>query len=158
MLWSETKGIWRTSSQNNWKPKQQKNLWHGYQNVHQNKESIKTLKPENFTMNFTIFWFDIEHISFNYRERFLTRAIMQKLGFPHSSVGKESAWNAGEPGSLPGLGRFSGEGNSCPLQYSGLENSMDCIVHGVQRVRHDWGTFGHDRGTFTHLSILLIDV
>ena len=41
---------------------------------------------------------------------------MQKLGFPHSSVDKESAWNAGEPGSLPGLGRFPGEGNGNPLQ------------------------------------------
>ena len=34
---------------------------------------------------------------------------------------------------IPGLGRFPGEGNSCPLQYSGLENSMGCIVHGVAK-------------------------
>ena len=55
--------------------------------------------------------------------------------FPDSSVGKESACNAGEQGSIPGLGRFPGEGNSYPLQYSGLENSMDCIVHGVTKSR-----------------------
>ena len=53
------------------------------------------------------------------------------LGFPGSSAGKESACNAGDLGSIPGLGRSSGEGKGYPLQYSGLENSMDCIVHGV---------------------------
>ena len=46
--------------------------------------------------------------------------------FPHSSVGKESACNAGNPGSIPGLGRSPREGKGYPLQYSGLENSMDC--------------------------------
>ena len=51
--------------------------------------------------------------------------------FPDSSVDKESACNAGYPSSLPGLGRSPGEGKGYPLQYSGLENSMDCIVHGV---------------------------
>ena len=56
-------------------------------------------------------------------------------GFPNSSVGKESTCNAGEPGSIPGLGRFAREGISYPLQYSGLENSMDCIVHGVAKSR-----------------------
>ena len=54
------------------------------------------------------------------------------LGFPDSSVGKESACNAGDLGLIPGLGRSPGEGKSYPLQYSGLENSMDCIVHGAQ--------------------------
>ena len=53
------------------------------------------------------------------------------LGFPCGSTGKESACNAGDLGSVPGLGRSPGEGNSYPLQYSGLENSMDCIVYGV---------------------------
>ena len=47
------------------------------------------------------------------------------MNFPHSSVGKESACNAGAPGSIPGLGRSSGEGNGNPLQYSHLENPMD---------------------------------
>ena len=50
---------------------------------------------------------------------------------PTCSAGKESVCNAGDLGSIPGLGRSPGEGNSYPLQYSGLENSMDCIVHGV---------------------------
>ena len=44
-----------------------------------------------------------------------------------------SAWNEGDPGSIPGLGRSPGEGKVYPLLYSGLENSMDCIVHGVAK-------------------------
>ena len=54
-------------------------------------------------------------------------------GFPDSSVGKESTCNTGDPGSIPGLGRFAGERKGYKLQYSGLENSMDCIGHGVTR-------------------------
>ena len=52
-------------------------------------------------------------------------------GFPGGSAGKESSCNVGDLGSIPGLGRFPGEGKGYPLQYSGLENSMDCVVHGV---------------------------
>ena len=55
------------------------------------------------------------------------------LGFPCGSAGKESACNAGDLGLIPGLGRSPGEGNGYPLQYSGLENSTDCIVHGVTK-------------------------
>ena len=55
----------------------------------------------------------------------------KSCGFPGSSAGKESACNAGDLGSIPGLGRSPGEGNGYPLQYSSLENSMDCIVHGA---------------------------
>ena len=103
---------------------------------------------------------------------------LQRVARPHdfhfhfkltcSSTGKESACNAGDPGSILGSGRFAGEGIGYPLQYSwasfvaqlvknlpamqenwvgkgkgyplqdsGLENSMDCIVHGLQRVGHD---------------------
>ena len=51
--------------------------------------------------------------------------------FPGSSDGIESVCNAGDLGLIPGLGRSPGEGKGYPLQYSGLENSMDCIVHGV---------------------------
>ena len=47
------------------------------------------------------------------------------------SASKESACNAGDLGSILGLGRYPGEGKGYPLQYSGLENSMDSIVHGV---------------------------
>ena len=53
------------------------------------------------------------------------------LDFPGGSDGKESACNAGDPGSIPGLGRSPEEGKGYPFQCSGLENSMDCIVHGV---------------------------
>ena len=58
------------------------------------------------------------------------------MGFPGSSAGKESACNAGNLGSILGLGKSPGEGKGYPLQYSGvsisgLENSMDCIVNGV---------------------------
>ena len=61
------------------------------------------------------------------------------LGFPCNSVGKESACNAGNLGSIPGLGRSPGEGNGNPLQYACLENSMDggawwATVHRVARV------------------------
>ena len=55
------------------------------------------------------------------------------LGFPCGSAGKESACNAGDLGLIPGLGRSPGEGNGHPVQYSGLENSMDCIAHGVSK-------------------------
>ena len=54
-------------------------------------------------------------------------------GFPGGSAGQESACNAGDLGSIPGLGRSPGERKGYPLQYSGLENSMDCIVHGVAK-------------------------
>ena len=57
-------------------------------------------------------------------------------GFPGGSVGKESTRNA-DVSSEPESGRFPGEGNSYPLQYSGLENSMDCIVCGVAKSQTD---------------------
>ena len=53
------------------------------------------------------------------------------MGFPGISAGKESACNPGDSSSIPVLGRSAVEGIGYPLQYSGLENSMDCIVHGV---------------------------
>ena len=53
------------------------------------------------------------------------------LDFPVGSAGKESACNVGDLGSIPGLRKSPGEGKGYPLQYSGLENSLDCIVHGV---------------------------
>ena len=55
------------------------------------------------------------------------------MGFPWGSTGKESTCNAGDLGSIPELGRSSGEGKGYPLQYSGLENSVDSIVHGVAK-------------------------
>ena len=58
-------------------------------------------------------------------------------GFPSSSACKESACNEGNSSSIPGLGRSTAEGNGYPLQYSGLDNSMDIIVHWVTKSRTD---------------------
>ena len=55
------------------------------------------------------------------------------MGFPCGSAGKESACNVGDLGLIPGLGRSFGQRKGYPLLYSGLENSMDCIVHGVAK-------------------------
>ena len=67
--------------------------------------------------------------------------IAQYLGLPCSSAGKESACNAEDLDSIPELGRSPGEGKGFPVQYSGLENSLDSIVYGSQRVGHDWVNF-----------------
>ena len=61
------------------------------------------------------------------------------------SAGEESACSVGDLGSIPGLGRSPGEGKGYPLRYSGLENSMDCIVHGVAKCQ----TGGQATFTFT---------
>ena len=57
------------------------------------------------------------------------------LGFSGDSSGKKSTFNVGDLGSIPGLGRSPREGKGYPLQYSGLENSMDCIIHGVTKTK-----------------------
>ena len=54
-------------------------------------------------------------------------------GFPGGSDDKEYVCNAEDPGSIPGSGPSPGERNGYPLQYSGLENSMDSIAHGVAK-------------------------
>ena len=69
-------------------------------------------------------------------------AVYPSLGFPGSSVSKESACSGGDPGLIPGSGRCPGEGNSNPLQYSCLGNPMDrgawwATVYGITRVRHN---------------------
>ena len=82
------------------------------------------------------------------REGFLEKMrakLCIKEHFLYSSVGQESACNAGDLGSIPGSGRSSGEGNGNPLQYSHLQKPMDrgawkATVHGTARVRHDLGT------------------
>ena len=76
--------------------------------------------------------------------------ILSSKGFPHSSVGKESACHAGDSGLIQGSVRFPGEGNGNPLQYSCLENPMDrgawrATVHGVSRVGHDLATAERER-------------
>ena len=55
----------------------------------------------------------------------LQRTGLTEQGFPGGSEGKESACNAGYPGSIPGSEKSPGEGNGNPFQYSSLENSMD---------------------------------
>ena len=55
------------------------------------------------------------------------------MGFPGGSAGKESTCKVGDLGLIPGLGISPGEGKGYLLQYSGVENSMDCIVHGVSK-------------------------
>ena len=66
---------------------------------------------------------------------------IQNSGFPDSLAGKESTWNGGDLCSIPGLGRSPGEAKGYPLQYSGLENSMECIVHGVKTSRTQLSNF-----------------
>ena len=68
-------------------------------------------------------------------------------GLPCGSAGKESACNAGDLCSIPGLGRSPGEGKGYPLQYSGLENSLNCIVH---RVSKSWGQLSNSHFTSLH--------
>ena len=86
----------------------------------------------------------IQKLHWIYQQELKRLSSIQKLaqdclcGFPDGSEGKASACNAGDPGSIPGSGRFLGEGNGNPLQYSCLENSMDrgawwAIVHGVAK-------------------------
>ena len=75
----------------------------------------------------------------------LLRIFASVLGFPSGSVGKNLTANAGDLGSIPGLGRSLGEGNGNPLQYSCLENPMNrgawqARVHGVIRVKHNLAT------------------
>ena len=70
---------------------------------------------------------------------------------PYGSNSKDSTCSAGDPDSIPGLGRSPGEGNGCLIQYSYQENSTDrgawrATVMGLQRVGHDWAT-----NTHTHL-------
>ena len=67
--------------------------------------------------------------------------MLKPLDFPHSSVNKESACNAGDPGSIPGSGRSPGEGNGNALQYSCLEN-----LYG-QRSLADYSPWGHKSWT-----------
>ena len=73
------------------------------------------------------------------------------MGFPCGSAGKESACNAGDLGSITGLGRYPGEGKGYPLQYSGLENSMNYIVHGVTKSWTQFSDFHFHYGLDTVL-------
>ena len=74
-------------------------------------------------------------------------------GFPCGSAGKESTCNAEDLGSILGWGRSPGEGKGYPLQYSGLENSMDCIAHGVAKSQTWLSNFHFTTYTQTHKRI-----
>ena len=63
------------------------------------------------------------------------------VSFPCGSASKESACNVGHLGLIPGSGRSPGEGKGYPLQYSDLENSMDCTVPGVTKSRTQLSDF-----------------
>ena len=70
----------------------------------------------------------------------LDKSLDLNISFPGGSEVKASAWNSGDPGLIPGLGRSPGEGNGNPLQYSCLENPMEggawwATVHGVAKSR-----------------------
>ena len=75
------------------------------------------------------------------------------FGFPDGSAGKESACSAGDLGSVPRFGGSTGEGKGYPLQYSGLENSMDCIVHRIAKNR-TWLSDFHFTSCFVNKDLL----
>ena len=74
-------------------------------------------------------------LSGNWKKSYKGAPIYGLPPYPDSSAGKESTCNAGELGLIPGLGRYPGEGKGYTIQYSGLENSMECRVHGVTKSR-----------------------
>ena len=84
------------------------------------KESDTTQRPSTHT----VYWINI------LIWLLICGLVSNVYGFPGGWAGKESACNAGDLGSIPGSERSPGEGNGYPLQCSGLENSMDCKVHG----------------------------
>ena len=90
------------------------------------------LKPIGVThIRFRRSWFDSWVGKIRWRRNRLPTSAF--LGFPCGSSGKEFSCSVGDLGSIPGLGRSPGERKGYPLQYSGLENSMDSIVHGVAK-------------------------
>ena len=95
---------------------------------------VKNLPTMHETQVPSLGWEDpLEKGMDTHSHNFFTSLQDQFLSFPGGSAGKESTCNVGDLGSTPGLGRSTGEGNSYPLQYSGLENSVDCVVHGVTK-------------------------
>ena len=78
---------------------------------------------------------DVEEKIHGHLGAWLLVYLMWVQSFPGGSAGKESACNAGDLGSIPGLGRSPGEGEGYPLQFSGLKNSMDYVVHGFAKTQ-----------------------
>ena len=79
----------------------------------------------------SIFKENFKSLFFKLRYSLQITLVLGILGFSGGSEGKASACNVGDLGSISGLGRFPGEGKGYPFQYSGLDNSIDCIVHEV---------------------------
>ena len=116
---------------------------------------INPMSIVSFAIIFSHFWRLSFHLAYSFlccaKALSLIRAhlfifvfisITLRGGFPHNSVGKSSAGNAGDLAYIPRLGRSPGEGSGKPLQYSYLENPMDrgawqATVHGISRVGHD---------------------
>ena len=97
-------------------------------------ELLQGRNPCNYHPSFIFYFFFKGLLSFNTSQ--LTSPSLhprEVLGFPCGSAGKESTRSAGDMGSVPGLGGSPGEGKGYPLQHSGLENSLDCVVHGVTK-------------------------
>ena len=82
------------------------------------------------------------HVFVSYSKPMLFNIPFCKMrAFPGGSAGKESTYNARDLGLIPGLGRYPGEGKGYPLQYSGLANCMDWIVHGVAKSQTQQSNF-----------------
>ena len=79
--------------------------------------------------------------NFKLKHKLFSPLFSRYMGFPCGSDGKESTCNAGDLGSVPGLGRSPREGDGNPLQYSGMENSMGYTVHGVAKSRIQMSNF-----------------
>ena len=94
-----------------------------------------------FSREFLKYWLSSKREDIHWRSDRLPTPVF--LGFLCGSAGKESICNVGDLGLIPGLGRYPGEGKGYPLQYSGLENSMDCIVHGVAKSQIRLSDFHH---------------
>ena len=125
----------------------------------------ESVLQEDSQVLFVLTWVCIAHLSLHCNSALTNHVILAKLhslcvffgpvcntwGFPCSSVHKESACIGGDLGLIPGLGRFSGEGNGIPLQYFCLENPMDrgawqATVHGVE----EESVVGHNLLTKQH--------
>ena len=97
-------------------------------NENDSVQSNLSLSSLNETYQLTLHGSEIVESYYDYQTHlryFYISDILSPSGFPGGSDGKVSAWSAGDPGLIPGLGRSLGEGNGSPLQYSCLEKSMD---------------------------------
>ena len=86
---------------------------------------VHLIIPKWITAAFQILFLNLHPFIHSFIHSFIPETFLRThhtVGFPGGSVSKETACNEGDPGWIPGLGRFPGEGNGCPLQYSCLEN------------------------------------